>query len=109
MESENLQRLGYLFAADFFGRHMPEEKWRRAEIEALAAHITKSIRMTFDLVQESVRSNSEQALAALNEEEKRPYQLLINALFETMDNVEITDESLNAAVDRFKVVLSEMK
>ena len=109
MESENLQRLGYLFAADFFGRHMPEEKWKRTEIEALAGHITKSLRMTFDLVQDSVRQNSAQALAALSEEEKRPYGLLINALFETMDNVEITDPALIEAVERFKGVLAAMK
>jgi hypothetical protein len=109
MESENLQRLGYLFAADFYGRHLPEEKWKRTEIEALAGHIAKSIRMTFDLVQESVRQNSTQALAALNEEEKKPYTLLINALFETMDNVEITDPTLIEAVERFKGVLAAMK
>lgn len=109
MPSENLERLGYLFAADFYGRHLPEEKWKRAEIEALAGHIAKSIRMTFDLVQEIVRQNSTQALAALNEEEKKPYNLLINALFETMDNIEITDPALNEAVERFKGVLSSMK
>lgn len=109
MESENLQRLGYLFAADFYGRHLPEEKWKRTEIEALAGHIAKSIRMTFDLVQESVRQNSAQALAALNEEEKKPYTLLINALFETMDHIEITEPSLIEAVEKFKGVLSAMK
>jgi hypothetical protein len=109
MESENLQRLGYLFAADFFGRHMPEEKWKRTEIEALAGHIAKSIRMTFDLVQESVRENSAQALAALSEEDKKPYTLLINALFETMDNVEISDPTLIESVERFKGVLATLK
>jgi hypothetical protein len=109
MESENLQRLGYLFAADFFGRHMPEEKWKRSEIEALAGHIAKSIRMTFDLVQESVRENSAQALAALSEEDKKPYTLLINALFETMDDVEISDPTLIETVERFKGVLAAMK
>ncbi len=109
MESENLQRLGYLFAADFFGRHLPEEKWNRAEIEALAGHISKSIRMTFDIVQESIRQNSTQALAALSEEDKKPYTLLINAFFETMNTVEITDPTLIEAVERFKGVLATMK
>lgn len=109
MESENLQRLGYLFAADFYGRNIPESQWKRAEIEALANHIAKSIRMTFDLVQESVRENSNQALAALNPEERQPYNLLINALFESMNNVEITEPTLNQAVERFQEVLKGMK
>jgi hypothetical protein len=109
MESENLQRLGYLFAADFYGRHLPEEKWKRTEIEALAGHIAKSIRMTFDLVQENVRQNSEHALAALDEQSKQPYKLLITALFETMDNIEITEPTLIEAVEKFKGVLAAMK
>lgn len=109
MESENLQRLGYLFAADFFGRHLNEEKWNRAEIEALAGHIAKSIRMTFDIVQETSRQNSAHALAALSEEEKKPYMLLMTALFETMDSVEITDPTLLEAVEKFKGVLAGMK
>lgn len=109
MESENLQRLGYLFAADFYGRHLPEEKWKRTEIEALAGHIAKSIRMTFDLVQEAARQNSAQALAALSEEDKKPYMLLMTALFETMDTIEITDPTLIEAVEKFKGVLAGMK
>lgn len=109
MESENLQRLGYLFAADFYGRHLPEEKWKRTEIEALAGHIAKSIRMTFDLVQETSRQNSAHALAALSEEERKPYTLLMTALFETMDSVEITDPTLIDAVEKFKGVLAAME
>jgi hypothetical protein len=109
MENENLQRLGFLFAADYYGRHIPEAEWRRAEIENLASHIARSIRMTFDMVQENIRVNSTQALAALTPQDRQPYDLLITAMFESMDNVDLTDPTLVQAVDRFQEVLKGME